>query len=195
MGISIHFKGHLRTKASLISLIEEVTDIVKIYQWPYKIFETAFPSNSFGKKKNDNGLYGISFTPPECETISLCFLSSGKLTSVLAWHLFIKRQGKEKEILDDWVSVKTHFAGEPIHKLVIHLLDHLSKKYFRHFKLSDEGLYWETRDETLLHQKFNFLNGWMDSLTGALETDPMKSGEPIEKYFERILKNIHFPKS
>lgn len=190
MGISIHFKGQLRTNASLISLVEEVTDIVKIYQWPYKIFETAFPS----KKENDNDLYGICFTPPECETISLCFLSDGKLTSIESWHLRNKSQDKNKETLTRWISVKTHFAGEAVHKLIIHLLDYLNKKYFTYFTLSDEGQYWETRDEDLLHQKFTYLNGLMNSFAEGLEVNPMMPGESFDKYFERILKNIHTPK-
>ena len=190
MGISIHYKGHLRTKPSLPALVEEVEDIVKIYKWPYRVFETEFPVKPSAKSNYENELYGISFTPPESETISLLFLPNGRLISIFGWHLFMKSGGADKESLNDWVSVKTHYAGEFIHKLVIHLLDHISKKYFRNFKMMDEGQYWETRDENLLHQKFTFLNGMLNTFAGALESEPMKQGESFEEYFKRIMKGI-----
>lgn len=191
MGISIHFKGHIRAKESLSTLVEEVTDIAKIYQWPYRLFDTEFPSTIVAA--NDYNLYGISFTPPECETISLCFLPNGKLISIWSWRLFLERKGQAKKSLDGWISVKTHYAGEAVHKLIIHLLDHLNKKYFTDFTLSDEGQYWETRDEDLLHQKFNYLNGLMNSFAEGLEVNPKTPGESFDKYFQRILKNIHTP--
>ncbi|MFM8833922.1 MAG: hypothetical protein ACKOEV_09880 [Cytophagales bacterium] len=88
-------------------------------------------------------------------------------------------------------SVKTHYAGETVHKMVIHLLDHLSKKYFRHFTLMDEGQYWETRDEKLLHQNFAVLNGLMKSVGEAMQENPIRNSEPFEEYFKRLLQEIH----
>jgi hypothetical protein len=190
MGLSIHYRGYLRNKESLPALVEEVADIVKVYQWPYHILDTEFPMDSGRAEKLSNDLYGICFTPTECETVSICFLSNGQLTSVLSWHLFDKKLMSEREILDSWVSVKTQFAGDSIHKIIIHLLEYVSKKYLSDFELNDEGLYWETRDEKLLQEKFAFLSGIINNFRTALDEHPRNQGENFEKYFERILQQI-----
>jgi hypothetical protein len=88
------------------------------------------------------------------------------------------------------LSVKTQYAGIEIHKLVIHLLKYLSKKYFADFKLDDEGQYWETESEKLLQKKFNQYNSLFDNVSYALQNYPVKSGENFNQYFERILKRI-----
>jgi hypothetical protein len=191
MGLTIHYNGHLRTKASLPALVEEVKDIAKIHRWPFEIYGTEFPLNRFNRKKHSNLLYGICFTPPGCEKVSLCFLSNGQLVGFWSWRIFVKNLGKDKGLLEGGASVKTHYAGEVIHKTLIHLLDYLSKKYFRSFTMMDEGQYWETRDEELLHKNFATLNGLMQTLAGIIETAPINSNEPFEKYFERVLKKIH----
>jgi hypothetical protein len=193
MGISIHYTGRLKAKNSLPGLIEEVKDIAVTYKWHYYIFEEEFPAGSFGKSSFDHDLYGICFTPPGCEMVSLTFLSNGKLVSQWAWQYYFANE-KDKTFFSG-VSVKTHYAGAAAHKVLIHLLDHLSRKYFRYFKLSDEGQYWETRDEKLLDNNFRQLNAWMESFSTALDTQPMKEGETFEKYFERLLHQIHRSKA
>ncbi|MCA4894366.1 MAG: hypothetical protein ING84_05080 [Cytophagales bacterium] len=191
MGLTIHYNGHLRTKVSLPALVEEVKDIAKIHQWPFEIYETEFPLHRFNRKKHSNLLYGICFTPPECEKVSLCFLSNGQLVGFWSWQLFVKTLGKDKGFLEGGASVKTQYAGEVIHKTLIHLLDYLSKKYFRSFTMADEGKYWETRDEKLLQKKFSTLTGLLKTLSGIIETTPINPKEPFEKYFEGILKEVH----
>lgn len=95
MGLSIHYKGNLLAKASLPALVEEVKDIAIIHQWPFEVYDCEFPLHRFGRKKYSNALYGIRFTPPECETVSLCFLSNGRLVSFYSWLLYIKSLGKD----------------------------------------------------------------------------------------------------
>ena len=187
MGISIHFNGRLKSKSSLPLLVEEVCDIVRIHKWDYHTFEKEFPKNAFGQKEFNRHLYGICFTPPGCETIDLCFLSNGKLTSVSALGYFLKT--KDKTIFKG-VSVKTQFAGSSVHKLLIHLMDHLSKKYFKNFRLYDEGRYWETRDEKILDKNFKELEELLNAFGDRLEIVPIDSGESFEKYFERILRSV-----
>ena len=191
MGLSIHYKGNLRTKAALPLLIEEVKDIVEIYKWPYHVFETDFPVNHFGRKKIKTNLYGISFTPPECETVSLTFLSNGTLIDYLSWVIYIKSQARDQSILQGGASVKTQYAGAAIHKLLIHIMDHLSKKYFRHFEMMDEGEYWETRDEKRLDKNFALLTSLLNGMQTIFLENPISEGEPFEKYFRRLIGKIH----
>ncbi len=191
MGLSIHFNGKLQSGGSLPLLTEEVKDICEIHNWPCKIFEAEFPADAFGKEFYDRNIYGICFTPPGCETVSLCFLSNGNLVSFPSWAIYVKSERKDKELLSGGASVKTQYAGPVIHKILIHLLDYLSIKHFSEFNLMDEGQYWETRDEALLDKNFAVLTSLINSVGNMLEANAMKPSESFEKYFERILKMLH----
>ena len=74
MGLSIHYSGRFNPAASLKAMIEEVKDIATIYKWDYFVFDNEFPTDSLGKTIYNQQIYGICFTPPECETVDLCFL-------------------------------------------------------------------------------------------------------------------------
>lgn len=188
MGLSLHYSGSFNKDASLSEMIEEVKDIAGIYKWEYVIYEDQFPSKGFGKDTFDKKFYGISFTPPECETISLSFLSNGKMACPARLHFYgDSTDEKEKQYLY-MLSVKTQFAGIDTHKLIIHLLKYLSKKYFINFKVEDEGGYWETEDEKLLQKNFKQYNDLFDDVSFSLENYPIKPNESFEKYFERVLK-------
>ena len=131
MGLSINYSGSFKKEASLEAMIVEVKDIAEIYEWKYTINETRFPKNSFDKIEYDGKLYGISFTPPNSETISLTFLSNGKMCCGARLKFFDNSE-KDKMYLY-MLSSKTQYAGSTIHKIIIHLLKYLSQKYFQDF--------------------------------------------------------------
>ncbi len=187
MGLSLHYSGHLRTEEALPQLIEEVKDICEAQQFPFYIYEMDFPKHWFAMATHDNQLYGICFTPPGCETVSLTFLSNGKLISYFNWLLYTQSQGEDKSLLNGAVSVKTQYAGPVIHKLLVHLLDHLSKKYFRSFQVTDEGQYWETRNELLLDESFSRLSFLISGFASTLQQNPRLPSEPFHDYFQRLL--------
>ncbi len=189
MGISIHYSGKLKSEKFLPELIEEVKDIAAINKWQYLIFEKEFPLNKFGKKKFNGLLYGISFSPPDCESVCLTFLPDGALVPL--WILHPNFIDERKKITLRTVSVKTQFAGPQAHKIIIHLLDFLSKKYLIRFKMSDEAKYWETRDEALLEREFKFLGDLINGFRSHIETIPMNKNETIENYILRIAQGIH----
>lgn len=74
MGLSFHYSGSFNAEASLPAMIKEVKDIVEIFKWQYYVYEEEFPTYSMGKAGYNQNIYGISFTPPNCETVFLCFL-------------------------------------------------------------------------------------------------------------------------
>lgn len=189
MGLSIHYNARFNKEVSLCDMIEEVKDIAEIYNWKYHIYETRFAENSIDQDSYNDKIYGISFSPPECESIWLCFLSNGKMSSPVNLQCF-GNSDDDKEYLY-LLSTKTQYAGINVHKLIIHLLEYLSAKYFIEFNLTDEGKYWETGDEKLLEKIFNRYNDLMDSVSSALENIPFKTDESIEEYFKRILEIIH----
>ncbi|MBU1298583.1 MAG: hypothetical protein KJ666_11495 [Bacteroidetes bacterium] len=194
MGLSIHYSGIFNrglSGASLSEMIDEVQDIVEIYKWQYTIYEREFPPNSFDKEAYDDKIYGISFTPPECETINMCFLSNGRMSSLPNLKFFGNPTDETHKKYLYMLSVKTQFAGSNTHKLIIHLFKYLSEKYFQDFKVIDEGQYWETGDEKILEANFKRYNELMNLFGSALENIPIKSTETFEEYFERIIKIIH----
>ncbi|MEI7595303.1 MAG: hypothetical protein WCK02_06100 [Bacteroidota bacterium] len=190
MGLSIHYSGRFNEKASLPEMIEELKDIAELYKWHYTIYKTKFPCDALGKGNYNNSIYGISFTPPECETISLCFLSNGRMSCPANLQFFGKKENQNEDAFLYLVFAKTQFAGIETHKIIIHLLKYLSNKYLLDFKLVDEGKYWETEDDILLAEKFKQYNQLIDQFSFGLEHFPINKNESIEDYLMRLFKKI-----
>ncbi|MFH1198475.1 MAG: hypothetical protein V1720_22420 [bacterium] len=192
MGLSIHYNGKFNASAFLPDMIREVRDIAEIYNWKYTVFEEEFPAKGFDDESYNNSIYGICFSPPESEPVWLCFLSNGRMSSPGNLIFFGNSSNEDDKKYLYLLSTKTQYAGIVVHKLIIHLLKFLSKKYLEIFNLQDEGHYWETGDEKLLQETFNRYSDLIDYVSSALENIPMNDGETFEKYFERILKIIHY---
>lgn len=190
MGLTIHYSGRFNPAASLPAMIEEVKDIVSIYKWPYNIYETEFVKNELGKTKYTDKVYGISFTPPECETVSIQFLSNGRMSNEVNLEIYGNSKIRHEKKFLYMLFTKTQFAGMEIHKLVVHLLKHIEKKYLLDFKVNDEGEYWNTLDEKMLAERFTIYNMLLDDFTTALEIFPVGKGERFDKYFMRLMKEV-----
>lgn len=189
MGLSIHYSGRFNPASSLQEMIAEVADIAATYQWAFHIYEDHFPSMVFGDTYDDE-VYGIHITPPGSETLWLCFLSNGRMSSVVHLHFYGNRNDSENKEMLYSLATKTQFAGIGIHILVIKLLKHISKKYFLDFEVVDEGKYWETGDEKLLAEIFARYNSLFEQMSMVLENSPRDAGETLEVYFERVFKHI-----
>ena len=194
MGLTIHYSGSFNKDASLPEMIAEVRDIAEIYKWKYHIEEEQFPKNSLGKSGYSNKISGIHFTPPECETVMLSFLSNGRMSSSLHLKLYGNAKNEETKQFLYMLWTKTQFAGVQTHMVIIHLLKYLSKKYFSEFTVEDEGHYWETGDEKVLEATFRQYIDLLDNVSTAIQNFPMKPGENIEEYFDRVLKTIDLKK-
>ena len=188
MGLSFHYKGALKEPQSLKKLIEEVTDISRANQWKFHVFEEEFPNDTFTVDTCNDSIYGICFTPPESETVCLTFLSNGKMCAFYNLELS-KNPGNELD--DNYLSVKTQFAGPAIHIQIIKIFDYLNKKYFENFDLTDEGNYWETKNRQLLEDTFAKYTNLIDGFVSLLETIPIGENESIEDYLIRIAETVH----
>ncbi len=191
MGLSFHYSGSIAKPELLSELITEVQEIANVYQWKYHVYDTVFPDGEFGKTNYNSHIYGISFTPPECETISICFLSNGRMSDTAHLIFFGKTETQDESKYLYMLSVKTQFAGIESHQLIIHLIRHLNQKYFSNFKLSDEGKYWETNDFDVLKKNFKNYTAILDGFSLALQTFPVNKGENIENYLERMMKEVN----
>ena len=191
MGLSFHYSGSIANPDLLPELIDEIQDIARMYNWKYFIFDRQFPEDTIGKPDYNQNIYGICFTPPECETIDICFLSNGRMSSISHLKFFGKTDDQAEQTYLYRLSVKTQYAGIELHQFVIELFRYLNKKYFTDFKMTDEGSYWETNDLALLQTTFKRCTDMIDGFASALEYIPVQNGETIESYFERLLILLH----
>lgn len=190
MGLSIGYSGKFNQKASLAEMIDEVAEIAKTYNWKYNIYETSFTESGFDKEYSDK-IYGISFSPPECEPVFLCFLSNGRMSSGPYLQVFGNSENKDYQKYLYLLSTKTQFAGEQVHKLIVHILKYISKKYLKNFNVMDEGQYWETLDENILKERFVLYNDLLDTFSDSIQNFPYKPGESMESYFDRLVQYIN----
>ena len=191
MGLSIHYSGKFRQGGCLSEMITEIRDIAEVCKWEYRVYNEQFPEEDNQSGEHDGELYGISVTPPKCETVSFCFLSNRRMSGNAQLVFWGDDDKKPESDYLYMLSVKTQFAGIEVHKFVIQLFRHLEKKgYFEDFHLDDEGNYWETEDEKVLEEKFKIYTDLLENFSLAIETVPTRKDEPFEKYFERIIDII-----
>lgn len=190
MGLSIHYSGRIKAAESLPFLIEEVSDICKVYDWKYAVYETRFPNNTFENRTSFNQIFGISFTPKNSETISLAFISNGLMVCPARIHFFADSQDETERSYIFYNSVKTQYAGFKMHQLIIHIFKYLNDKYFDDFQLDDESGYWDTGDESLMRNKFNEYDALIDNFALSLQTFPIKPGESLTSYVERMMRHV-----
>lgn len=189
MGLCFYYHGSFNPAASLPDLIQEVEEIALANQWKYYVFEKSFPSKAFGDHYDEN-IYGICFTPPECETVHLAFLSNGKMSSFTNLKFYGNEQESSYPEYLYMLSVKTQYAGVEVHIALMKLLKYISQKYLLDFELHDEGQYWETEDETVLRNIFSRYENLIHSFKVGLQTIPIKEGESPEEYIKRIANQI-----
>lgn len=183
MGLSFHYKGALKNPGLLQKMIEEVIDISLANQWKFHIFEEAFPNHAFTLNSYNDSIYGICFSPPNCEVVCLTFLSNGKMSP---FYNLEPSKVYVNELDDNYLSVKTQFAGPEIHKQLINIFDYINKKYFENFDLTDEGNYWETKNEQLLEDTFEKYTNLINGFDSLLNNIPIGENESIEAYLIRI---------
>jgi hypothetical protein len=145
----------------------------------------------FDKEEHLTPIYGISFTPPECETISLNFLSNGVMVCTSCIHLFGNSKNETERNYIYQPFAKTQYAGMIVHATIINILKYLNEKYFTDFKMIDESHYWETGDENVLRKQFKAYDALLDNLVLSMQTFPVQKDENMIAYFERLLEHIN----
>lgn len=190
MGLSFHYSGRFNPEKSLKEMVDEVTDICKTFQWEHHVLNTEFPVKDFYEDYTED-IYGIFFTPPECETVTLTFLSNGRMSCRTNLMHFGNSDNEDYKKYLYMLSVKTQFAGVEIHALLIKMFRHISQKYLLDFYMSDEGYYWETDDLEKLQGQFNRYTTLLDNFCLGLETIPKNESENLEDYLIRLSEYIN----
>ena len=169
MGLCIYYSGKIKDAASLPLLVEEVKDIAIVNKWKYHVYETAFPNGTLdSEEQHIEPIYGINFTPPNCESVSLTFLSNGVLVHPGCVKYFgnSKNETERNYIYHPWT--KTQFAGMVVHATIINIFKYLNGKYLSDFKMQDESGYWETGDESIMQANFKKYDALLDNFIPTL---------------------------
>jgi hypothetical protein len=140
MGLSIHYSGRFNQNAVLSDLITEVKEVAEVLKWNYTIYGREFPIKGKEDQPYDGKIYGISFTPPNCETVSICFLSNYRMSNYVLLKFYGHAENQSQNDFLYMLSVKTQFAGPTIHQTILEQIPYLYKKNnFSEFSLVDEG--------------------------------------------------------
>lgn len=232
MGISIHYSGWIADKSKLPQLIEEVAEIATVHGWKYQIYEREFPfcsegmalhnkytkaqNDDFTQQNHDGKLYGIDISPKGSEPVSFCFLSNGRMSSIMQLFCWGKYDGDKKvELLsstfnergetlidkeertitrEDFISYlyqccsKTQYAGPEAHKMIIGIFRYIVKNYLADFTMIDEAQFWETSDENILKENFRRNAALIEAFRATLVENKSIAGEDVDTYIERIIQ-------
>lgn len=199
MGLSFYYNGNIRNSKQIQEMTSEVTDICLSLGWEYQIWP---PENSGGNDPDHrinnygfNDLKGISFTPEKCETIFLTFLPDGTLVSPVDLILGNKLDPYAN---DRTISTKTQFAGIECHLAIMKLMLYLKEKYFANLNITDEGKYWETKNEDILREQFQIYEGYLNAVSDAfsgMKSIPGESAASLADRIEQILNAINLNRS
>jgi hypothetical protein len=190
MGLCFHYSGKIKDEHLIKDLVGEVADIADSLKWDRVIFGNDSLEKFNGEFINDEEFSGISITPPECETVFLCFMKDGNLYNPVSWQFYEEDPVQFPIGFTTTLSVKTQYAGIEVHKILINLFRHLGNKYLSDLQIMDEGYYWETDDEEVLKEKFRLYEGLVDSFTLALDCTTVQKGETFEDYIIRVAGKV-----
>ena len=128
MGLSIHYQGQIKDYSFVEDLVKEIEDICINLNWSYKIYAPKTTGNHPYISDTDYFNYtlddvaGISIIPEGCEPVELVFFPSGRLCSTTKLRF---NDPLKNDLMVEWISTKTQYAGIDTHISIIKLLRYL----------------------------------------------------------------------
>jgi hypothetical protein len=219
MGVTLHYRGKLKSPALIEPLVTEVGALAQEAGWqceefgpePYEVFENiSFVLRGIGVKVH-----------PKCEMLSLMFDEHGRSVSLAGLEMTagygflveteddlgalvtLEMPSPEKLAALTWDDLakmqeintaftKTQFAGAETHILLCKLLRYLEKKYFAELEVFDEGNYYHTGDASKLTEKMAFLNYIIQNAANAPTSENASLEERLQdltRYLEALAQN------
>ncbi len=194
MGVTIHYRGKLKSPDLVTPLMDEVEEICISNNWHYQLLTDSQPSNADLSDpflsdeydtdfENDNfqgDLRGITFEPhEESETVTFLFDTEGVLRSIFSG--IFKKKGKYT-----WCFVKTQFAGMDTHIRIINLMAYLKKKYFKKFEIHDDGGYYPDNNTKELQSRIDYLNNAIATVHDVFENISINTSKSPDDFIEDI---------
>ncbi len=175
MGITIYYRGKLRSMEQLPSLVEETKSICKRIGWEYELIHRSY----------EVPIQGIAFEPKGSHAIWMTFNDDGQLITPYDYVEFGKDLDKNYQ-----ADTKTHFAGAGTHMKIVELIRYLAIMYFSGFGMYDESQYWQTRNKAICEKEFDIMERWVRQLIGRLDELDGRVGE-IGEAGEIMDERIH----
>ena len=221
MGVTIHYRGKLRSPDLIKNLTNEVEDICIANNWKHNLLTDEKPHGDHvfdddddddfddddanvsiennrnlmpqTRKRPDIGLRGITFQPhEECETLTLLFDTEGVLQSLFSM-IFGSHDSRVKY---PHIFVKTQFSGIETHIKIINLLVYLKKKYFKVMHITDEGGYYPKKNIEALSGRMEFIGNAIETIRDVFENaefdgSPEEVMDQMRDALSRSLKGAH----
>ncbi len=221
MGVTIHYRGKLKSPDLIKNLTHEVEDICIANNWKHNLLTDEKPHGNYvfdddddddfedddanvsiennrnlmpqTRKRPDIGLRGITFQPhEECETLTLLFDTEGVLQSLFSM-IFGSHDSRVKY---PHIFVKTQFSGIETHIKVINLLVYLKKKYFKVLHITDEGGYYPKKNIEALSGRMEFIGNAIETIRDVFENaefdgSPEEVMDQMRDALSRSLKGAH----
>lgn len=209
MGVTIHYRGKLKSPSLIEALMHEVADICESKKWKYSLLndqndfdEHILSSITEAHEEEETleeklmrislleniGLQGISFHPhPKAESVILTFNTEGELRSLIAMLLL-----PECPDTHGLLFTKTQFAGIETHVEIIHLLLYLRKKYFKKLKIIDEGGYYPRKNIKMLTERVEVIDFAISTIQDILDNTEFHGSpeEMIEHVQEALARSM-----
>ncbi len=187
MGITIHFKGKIKSLSDIQPLTDFVKSIADELGWKYQILDYNY--------SDPEAMKGITLRPhPKSEWLDILFDKHRDLNNVvrIQWE-------KEHRNTEKWNSIKTQFAPIHIHISIVKILQFIQSRYIPNLKVIDEGRYWETGDLEGLDEQREKLNSAMNLLEDGLKriripANIQHKDVEIADIIEKIAREEVFPK-
>jgi hypothetical protein len=176
MGITIHYRGQLKSPELIGQVCSKLEEMAKLMGWEYKLFDKNLNRPNTAKLDHSGNspvitgqlpLKGIQLNiHKDCESFSLFFDKHGILHDIIQ----MATDNSEKDEKTSYLHVKTQFAPLEVHIAIIRLLKYLHENFFNFLEVIDEGEYWQTEDESLLQQKMNCLSEKIKTVSQAIDS-------------------------
>lgn len=138
MGVTIHYRGRLKSPEERASFCKEAAGLAKSLGWSVT-------------RVSDGLILGPH---PECDPLFFVFHPDGAMHGVFAD--------------EEWAFCKTQFAPVEVHIAIVRLLKHLKPRFFQELEVVDDGQYWETGDRNRLEHLLGITAAAIGSVAQAL---------------------------
>ena len=187
MGLTIHYRGHLKSPDLINRVCFELEELSKIMDWSYSLLDEDLdqPCTASLEHRPDGGAEITGDLPLK----GLCIAFGAEVSASFLFDVNGRLQDPLNLALggdDGWDHVKTQFGTPDIHMTIVKLLHYLNDKFFAELEVGEEGEYWESGDEARLRQRFGKLGKCIDAMANALAQIPA----PEEGDEEGLIKTI-----
>ena len=187
MGVSLYYKGRLKSMDLMDELVSELTEISLTNNWKHDII--GYPAK---EKYNLPAVKGIIFTPENCESLSFIFEPEGRLINIVYFHLAENNNIPPDEYFY-FNFCKTQFAGVDLHIQLCNLLKYLANKYFSSWECIDDTGYYDTGNRQKVETQMSAINLALDALSDALnvhgENTNLENEENVKSFISDVLQN------